>query len=1027
MIDSYNAFISYRHADLDSKIAAHVQKSLERFHIPDKIRKTTGKKRIERIFRDKDELPITSDLTETISNALENSDYLIVICSENTKESFWVKREIEYFLRTHSKDHVLTVLAGGEPQDVIPKVLLTRERTFTDENGVEHTIEAPLEPLSCDYRLPMKKADKEELPRLASAIIGCSYDELMNRRRAYRIRRAALLAALIFSLMLAFGMYWFNTSRQIENSLQEAMRRRSQLLANESRRLYQEGDRIEALHLALASVPEGFPDSPMTPQTMRALADSTGAYDTLEGISVDHMWNYYMPGVIEDYCLNEEGDRLAGRDSANNIYVWDTTSHELLMTVPPCDSMIERMTFLDDEKLLVGDYYTNNVYDVNDGEEIWSFELDHYGFSLADPPVIGDSCCAIVANDSTVYVLNNEDGSVENTYGFRTDYGVVRAYANSEGTKLALLGSDIGVDAPLVYSVCIIDLVTGDVSYTEPTANLITKVMWLSDGNFCYSEYTEYHSTYGVSEVELYSENHAIIKKIDVTDLSLIWESPFDYVGHGVDLSMIEVGSGYGICCSSDTLCSIFDLDTGEVSRTFYLDDYIVDISDRDSDGNPLMITQGGKLVFPLSYDSNDIAVYNPLIDNIVEAKVNNGIYIVRDLSDCIMYYDARACNDDIVLTEDMVSIEHNSYDFDLDGGKLVIYNSVFGEGIYLEVVDTVDNSFMGEVELAGYDVDSTYTFAGIRENKVYVTKNSYSSISVIAVDLDTLDQEEIEIAESGFIANNGAELYGDHLCFYMAEGGRSQVILYDIANDRCDIFSTGVDASVEVFPSRAAVYIPEADMIYVTYTGYEALIDCKTEDIIVPDLPDAWGGMKEVAYDSASDSLLITDNNTLISIDKDGDEQHSMSTGGRQIYHMESFKINGEDQILVVYSDSTLVRFDSEFNQIGVTQITNYYNAYGVRVSVDYDEEEGLIYIQSGLITTAIETDTWYEITAVFNSFGYDKVTDGFFVSYYNEDDGKDVVGFIKRYTGEELVERGYEYLNGAELPESHRTRYGI
>ena len=84
MIDKYNAFISYRHADLDSKIAAHVQKSLERFHIPDKIRKATGKKRIERIFRDKDELPITSDLTETISNALENSDYLIVICSENT-------------------------------------------------------------------------------------------------------------------------------------------------------------------------------------------------------------------------------------------------------------------------------------------------------------------------------------------------------------------------------------------------------------------------------------------------------------------------------------------------------------------------------------------------------------------------------------------------------------------------------------------------------------------------------------------------------------------------------------------------------------------------------------------------------------------------------------------------------------------------------------------------------------------------------------------------------------------------------
>ena len=60
-------------------------------------------KKINRIFRDKDELPITSDLSDTIANALSDSDYLIVICSENTKDSAWVPREIEYFLKNHSK------------------------------------------------------------------------------------------------------------------------------------------------------------------------------------------------------------------------------------------------------------------------------------------------------------------------------------------------------------------------------------------------------------------------------------------------------------------------------------------------------------------------------------------------------------------------------------------------------------------------------------------------------------------------------------------------------------------------------------------------------------------------------------------------------------------------------------------------------------------------------------------------------------------------------------------------------------
>ena len=34
MSDHYNAFISYKHAPLDSKVAEHVQRSLEHFVIP---------------------------------------------------------------------------------------------------------------------------------------------------------------------------------------------------------------------------------------------------------------------------------------------------------------------------------------------------------------------------------------------------------------------------------------------------------------------------------------------------------------------------------------------------------------------------------------------------------------------------------------------------------------------------------------------------------------------------------------------------------------------------------------------------------------------------------------------------------------------------------------------------------------------------------------------------------------------------------------------------------------------------------
>jgi len=94
----YNAFISYRHHPDDIRAATQIHRALERFHVPKPIR---GKVTLPlRLFRDKDELPITANLSDDIFDALRNSDFLIVICSVHTKESAWVQREIEFFLKT---------------------------------------------------------------------------------------------------------------------------------------------------------------------------------------------------------------------------------------------------------------------------------------------------------------------------------------------------------------------------------------------------------------------------------------------------------------------------------------------------------------------------------------------------------------------------------------------------------------------------------------------------------------------------------------------------------------------------------------------------------------------------------------------------------------------------------------------------------------------------------------------------------------------------------------------------------------
>ena len=120
----YNAFISYRRTARDTAVAREIQQSLEHFRIPRGIRTLSGNARIDRIFRDQEELEITSDLSARIEAALRDSEYLIVICSPGYKESSWCLHELETFIGLRGKDHVLCVLSEGEPPAVFPEMLL---------------------------------------------------------------------------------------------------------------------------------------------------------------------------------------------------------------------------------------------------------------------------------------------------------------------------------------------------------------------------------------------------------------------------------------------------------------------------------------------------------------------------------------------------------------------------------------------------------------------------------------------------------------------------------------------------------------------------------------------------------------------------------------------------------------------------------------------------------------------------------------------------------------------------------------
>lgn len=79
-METYKAFISYRHLPLDRAVAVRLHRMLERYIIPVQYRAQRNQKHLGRVFRDEEELRLTSNLSETIRRTLDHTEYLIVLC-----------------------------------------------------------------------------------------------------------------------------------------------------------------------------------------------------------------------------------------------------------------------------------------------------------------------------------------------------------------------------------------------------------------------------------------------------------------------------------------------------------------------------------------------------------------------------------------------------------------------------------------------------------------------------------------------------------------------------------------------------------------------------------------------------------------------------------------------------------------------------------------------------------------------------------------------------------------------------------
>ena len=379
----YEAFISYRHASEDAAAARRVQRALEGFRIPRTLRRGGGRS-LGKLFRDADELPASSSLTDEISRALRDSRYLIVICSPDTPSSSWVNLEIEEFLATHGPDRILTVLVAGEPEESFPAALLDQA-----EKGYE--------PLAADFRPGKSRHElrREEL-RLAAALIGCGLDDLVNRRRAraLQIGAAAACCAAVVGGVVAFQAHRLHVAQMAQ--LEED----SERLADQSEALLNRGMRMEAIQVAAAALPqtEDASDRPLVPAALGALADALGVYPAnllnwRPAYSIDDLPN---PGA---YAASAEGNWVATWMSPQHVDVYNLkTGARLGSLVAPSDTSFTDALFPAGQSVAcVTEDGSIVAYDAQTGERSWSF----------DRPVVTAECAG---DGSVVAILTVDNG-----------------------------------------------------------------------------------------------------------------------------------------------------------------------------------------------------------------------------------------------------------------------------------------------------------------------------------------------------------------------------------------------------------------------------------------------------------------------------------------------------------------------------------------------------------------------------------------------------------------------------------------
>ena len=331
----YYAFISYKHED--EEWAKWLQYKLEHYKLPSNLNgRTDLPKEIRPIFKDTLELN-PGNLPQQIHDALEQSKFLIVICSPRSARSEWVNKEVNIFIGMGKKEQIIPFIIDG--------------KAFA-KNAEKECFPQAIRNLPAEQEII--GSNISEIGRDAAAVkvvaqmFGLKFDELWQRyEREKRKKRSLIVAASIIGFLIMTVVAFLMNAQQ-----QETLKANWKMMENQSRFVAEKANTLVesnsylAQMLAIEALPKDLdnPQRPFTPEAeallREAICNNTA---TLKG--------HWASVNSTDFSPN--GEHIISSSSDMTIKIWDAFSGKLLQSLEGHNSSVNCAIFSPDGKQIV--------------------------------------------------------------------------------------------------------------------------------------------------------------------------------------------------------------------------------------------------------------------------------------------------------------------------------------------------------------------------------------------------------------------------------------------------------------------------------------------------------------------------------------------------------------------------------------------------------------------------------------------------------------------------------------------------